>query len=120
MVKTLAINENNDIYLGADGNIVVVEGITAVEQACQMAAQTLLGEMIYSSNQGVPYNETVFQVGAPILPQFDAGLRVAILAVPGVTGIKSLIIQQVEDALTYNATITTEFGEGTLDGNVTV
>lgn len=120
MVKTLALNENNDIYLGPDGNIVMSEGIVAVEYACQNAVQTLLGEMIYSSNQGVPYNETVFQVGSPILPQFDAGLRVAILSVPGVVGIKSLSVQIDADTLVYSAVIVTEFGEGNLNGNVTV
>lgn len=120
MVKTLAINANNDLYLGPDGNIVVAVGIDAVAQACKTATQALLGEMIYSTDKGVPYFETLFQVGQPNLPQFEAGFRQAVLNVEGVVGINDLVINHIDDTVSFEMTITTIYGQTSLSNTVNV
>lgn len=121
MTKSLAVDSNNDLYLDNNGNIAIVTGLTAVMQSCQQAAQTLLGEMVLQTNQGIPYFQVVF-TGVPNVAQFEAALRTAFLAVPGVTQVASIDIIQTGDpdsaepfnALSYTATIDTIYGQGTL------
>lgn len=115
MTKTLAVDSNNDIYLGADGSLAIVSGLEATLQAAQQAAQTQLGEMEYAVDQGLP-NFAVVWNGSPNLSQFDAALRRAILAVAHVTGISDLTIARDDNKLSYTATIDTDYGAGVLNG----
>lgn len=105
----------NDIYLDAMGNIALAVDLQAVLQACAQAAQTLLGEMIYNTNQGIPYEQTVW-VGVPNIQQFTASLRAAFLAVSNVVEVVSLITSQVDNTLAYTAVIRTNFGTGGISG----
>ena len=115
MAQTFAVNSANDIYLDSMGNIAVVYDLTAVLQACQEVAKTLLGECVLNTTLGVPYFQTVWN-GVPNIPQFTAGLRTAILGVPGVIEIVSLITSQDGDKLKYTAVIRTSFGSGGISG----
>jgi hypothetical protein len=115
MTRTIAVDDRNDIYIGADGNLAVVSDIEATMQIAQQAAQTQLGEMQYAIDQGLPNFETVW-VGAKNISQFDAYLRRAIQAVEHVTGIRTLTITTVGNALSYSATIDTDFGPGVING----
>lgn len=117
----------NDIYLDADGNLSVSTDLQAVLQGCAQVAQTLLGELIYNVNQGIPYFQVVW-VGVPNIQQFLAALRTAWLTtVPNVVEVVSLVTSQVNDPtaqsqtadiLTYNAIIRTTFGSGVLSGTI--
>lgn len=109
MTKTLAVNEKNDIYLGKDGNIVVATGEEAVSNACLTASQALLQEMIYSTNKGLPYFQSVF-VGSPDYAIFRNSLISTLLAVDGVLNVQSLSLTVVEGVLNYSATILTRYG----------
>lgn len=120
MTKTVAVDQNNDIYLDSNGNLAIATGLTAVMQACQQAAQTLYGEMVLQIDQGIPYFQVVF-VGTPNIAQFEAALRSAWLEVNGVTQVASVTIIQtgtnaVEplNTLGYTAVIDTIYGQGTL------
>lgn len=122
-MKTLAANINNtipgvafnDLYLDGDGNIVLSFDIQAVEEACAQAAQTILGEVIYNTAEGIPYFETLW-VGVPNTPQFEAALRSAFLNVPNVVEVVSLLTSQENNTLTYNAVIRTTFGSTAITG----
>lgn len=115
MTRTLAVDANNDIYLGATGSLAIAEDLQAVMQAAQQAAQTMLGEMEYAVDQGLP-NFAVVWNGAPNVSQFDAALRRALLSTPHVTGVKDLTIARAGNALNYSATIITDYGPGVLNG----
>lgn len=115
MTKTLAADENNDIYLGTDGSLEIATGLRATMQAAQQAAQTQAAEMEYAVDQGVP-NFAVVWNGSPNIAQFDAGLRRAILGVAHVTGIRDLTITKADNKLSYTATIVTDYGPGVLNG----
>lgn len=115
MAKTLAVDKNNDIYLDANNNIAIATELTAVLQACEQAAKTYLGEMVLSTDKGIPYYEVVF-VGVTNIQQFKSSLRQAFLEVTGVTQVKSISITQADDLLTYTATIETIYGVGTIPG----
>lgn len=112
---SLAVNAQNDLHLGADGNLARTSDLDAVMQAAQHAAQTMLGEMIYAVDRGVPNFEVVWN-GSPNLPQFDAFLRRAILSVDGVQQIQELTVSRAANTLTYRAVIQTVYGTAVLNG----
>lgn len=122
-MKTLSANVNdnipnvafNDIYLNAQGNISISLDQEAVLEGCSQAAQTLLGELIYFVNQGIPYFETIW-IGIPNVQQYTAALRAAFLNVPNVIEVLSLSITQIDDIFNYTATIRTNFGTGVISG----
>lgn len=105
----------NDIYLDDMGNISLSFDLKAVLEACSQAAQTLLGEIIFNQNQGIPYKETVW-IGVPNVQQYTAALRVAFLNVPNVVEVVSLFTDQVNNELTYTAVIRTIYGSGGISG----
>ena len=115
MIRVLAVDKNNDLYIAANGSLATADGLQAVMQAAQQAAQTQLAEMIYAVDQGVPNLQSVWD-GAPNIPQFEAYLRAALLAVAGVTGVQTLEAQVVGDRLVYRATIQTIYGTGAVSG----
>jgi len=115
MTRTLAVDENNDLYLAADGNLAVVTGLTAVLQAAQQAAQTIKGEMVFDVEGGLPNFETVWS-GRRSLPAWEARLRAVLLAVDGVLSITTLTVSVADNTLRYSATISTSYGSGAIDG----
>lgn len=120
-LQTLSANVNsdiegvafNDIYLDGQGNISLSFDLQAVLQGCSQAAQTLLGECIYNINLGVPYEQALW-VGVPNFAQFNAALRRALLLVPGVIEVVSLITSQNNNTYVYNAMIRTVYGNGVI------
>lgn len=114
-MRTIAVDENNDLYIGADGSLAMAADLDAVMQAAQQAAQTQLGEMQYAVDQGLPNFATVWN-GAANLSQFEAYLRRTLLAVDHVTGIQDLTVSVANNALSYEATILTDYGPGALNG----
>lgn len=114
-MRVIAVDENNDLYIGADGSLAMATELDAVMQAAQQAAQTQLGEMQYAVDQGVPNFATVWN-GAANLSQFEAYLRRTLLAVDHVTGVQDLTVSVANNALSYAATILTDYGPGALNG----
>jgi hypothetical protein len=122
-MQTLSANVNNnipgvaynDIYLDSNNNISVSYDLEAVLEACAQAAQTVLGEIIFNVNQGIPFFQTVW-IGVPNIQQYTAALRVAFLNVPNVVEVVSLMTSQVNNDLTYTAVIRTNFGSGGISG----
>src|SRR5690606_41293921 len=100
--QTLAVDANNDIYLGEDGNIAVVFNLQGTLQACAQAAKTILGEMIFQSNRGVP-NFQLIWVGVPNPQQYEAAVRATLLEVDGVQEIVSFIYNLTDNNLTYRS-----------------
>lgn len=115
MTQTLGTNENNDIYLGPTGNLVVDNGQQAVEDACQTAAQLQLGEAVLQTQLGIPNFQTVW-VGVPNIAIFEAYLRRALLGVNGVIAVTALTVSVADNVLKYTATIQSVYGELFLNG----
>lgn len=116
MSLTLAVNARNDLFLGGDGNLATATDLAATMQACAHAAKTLLAEMVYAADEGIPYFDVVWS-GSPNLVQFEAFLRRALLAVDGVQLLAGLDVARAGgNVLTYNATIQTIYGTASLNG----
>lgn len=109
MTQTFAINENNDLFLGPDGNLAIVNGVVGVEQACQTASQAQLGEMVLATTSGIPNFQSVWN-GSPNLAIFEAFLRNTLLAVPGVLVVVTLSTNVSDHVLKYTAQISSQFG----------
>ena len=114
-MRTLGVNAQNDIYLGADGNMVVATDLQAVLETCAHVAKTQLGEVVLNLEEGVPFFETVWRNTANVA-QFEAYLRATLEAVPGVTEVQQLDVTVDNNVLSYVATIVTIYGEGALNG----
>lgn len=115
MTRSLAIDGNNDLFLDDADGIATVTGRDAALQNCLTAARTLLGEMVLAFDQGIPYFQVVW-VGAPNVAVFEAAMRQRLLAVQDVTGIVDFTTEQVGNVLRYSATISTVYGEGSING----
>jgi hypothetical protein len=113
--QCFAVNSNNDIYLGKDGNLAIVFDLQGTLQACAHASKTLLGEMIFATNQGLP-NFQLIWVGVPNIQQYEAALRATLAEVDGVLEIVSFLADLSDNTLTYTVTIRTIYGVGVVNG----
>lgn len=114
-MKTIATNSDNDIYLGADGNVPIINGTESVSQTAVHYAKTLRNEMIHAYDLGVPFFIVTFGANVNI-PQFAAAMKARILQAPGVTAITSFETTQEGEVLKYTATIETIYGAATING----
>jgi hypothetical protein len=117
MTRTIAVDSNNDIFVGPDGSLAIATAREAVLHCCAQAAKTQLGEMIYAVDQGLPNFGAVWN-GAPNVGLFEAYLRRNLQAVPDVVSVDSVTIDATGGALIYVATIQTIYGPGAINGSV--
>jgi hypothetical protein len=115
MSTMFAVDQNNDLYIGENGNLAIVTGIEAVLQDCAHVAKAQLGEMVLAIDEGIPNMETVWR-GSANIPQFEAYLRAALLSVDGVEEVSELETNVVNNVLSYAVTIQTIYGQGQLNG----
>ena len=111
VVQSFGTNDQNDIYLGRDGNLVIESEIQAVLEACENASKAQLGEEVLTQKNGVPNFQTVW-VGNQNLPLFRSYLQNILLGVPGVVEVKSIVLTPAGNTLRYTATIQTIYGTG--------
>lgn len=115
MTQTFGLNANNDVFLGADGNLVLLSGLPAVAGACETVSRSQLGEMIYSITQGIPNFQTVW-TGVPNLRIWQSYLIAAMQNVSGVTQVSNLSFINQNGTLSYQANIQTIYGATTING----
>lgn len=109
MTTTFGLNNQNDIYLGADGNLVLLSGIEAIAAACETISKAQLGEMVLTTTQGIPNFQTVW-VGVPNLGLWQSYLRSSLQNVDGVLQVNDLTLNVNNGVLSYVAIIKTSFG----------
>lgn len=110
-----AVTEQNDIYIGSNGNFAGAFGIEAVANVCRHCAQAILGEMVLATSQGMPYFPAIWN-GTPSTKAFEAAFRSRITSVRHVIAITSLDIVLVGEVMQYSATIQTDYGEVSING----
>ena len=114
-MRTIQTNSVNDFAQDANGNLLIITGVQAIAQEAQHYAQTMRGEMIYQTQDGIPFAPLAF--GAQPNPeQYAAALRARVMQVPGVLEITELEVFQEGSALRYNATIRTANGIASING----
>lgn len=115
MTQSFGINANNDIFIGSNGNLVVLQGESAVAAAAKNASRISLGEEVLSTISGLPFFQAIF-VGVPNLQMFNNYLITALTQIEGVTQVKSLTTDIEKDSfgrsvLVYEAIIQTQYSQ---------
>ena len=113
-MKTLQVDSNNDIFLGAGGNLSLVKDQEAIMSICAHYAKAALGEMVAKADKGMPFFQTVFSARADIA-LFEANFRKRMKEISGVIAVRSFEGYQKDGTLFYNATIETIYGLGSIN-----
>ncbi len=109
MILTITTDENNDIFIGDNGNLSTSEGIEAVKFVAKGVAETQRGEIVLDIEKGLPNFDSLW-TGVPNIPQYEAALRTALSEVQGVESIESLTVANVQGVFTYTAVLKTTAG----------
>lgn len=114
MTQTLGVNASNDIYVGVNGNVVVLQGQSAVSAACRSTSLASLSEEVLSLNSGQPFFQAAF-LGVTKLAIFENYLRASLAAVDGVIAVSNLSTKITKtitgkSVLSYTATIKNKYG----------
>lgn len=117
MTATLGTNSQNDLYLGPDGNLVLLLDVPAIVAACKSACLTQLGECVLQTGIGLP-NFQLIWVGSPDYAMWQTFLENTLLAVDGVASVQSIALFPEKNVLNYRAQITTIFGPTTVNGTL--
>lgn len=115
-MRSIAVNANNDIYRGADGNLAMVTGIDAVSQGCTHAVQTLLGSLTNNLLRGVDYFGTMWNFYRPM--SFAAQARAILLTVPHVQSVTYFDITRANGVASYTAGVKSDYGPLEISGNL--
>lgn len=115
-MRIFAVDKNNDIHLGPDGHLAMNTELAALLQTCEHAMQALRGEMVYATERGMPYLETVWGA-APNLRLFEDAARGTLNSIEGVEHIISFSCLAEDNILKYWATIQSVYGTFELGGN---
>lgn len=112
---TLAVDINNDMFIGDDGLLSFAREVEAVSQNSVHYGKTLRNEMLHEYDLGIPFFMVAFGPSLT-LQQYEAATKQRLLQTPGVTGIKAFDVVQEADVLKYTATIETIYGLSVING----
>lgn len=118
-MKTIERNASNDIFLNASGQFQLCDGKLCKAQIIEAAILTVLGELQFDINTGIPYFSTVFNSPSKI----DIWSKYVILRIkqfPWVKYIKDFTysFDHIHNMLTYTITVFVDEGLITI-GNTT-
>lgn len=114
-MQTIAINSNNDIYLDSSGNLAIKTDIEALGDILVNKSQTNQGELLYNSESGIDFFNTVFS--SPAYPDlFQNQLLNQLENTEGVERISNYQAKQENNTYSYTANIQTQYGEVILNG----
>jgi hypothetical protein len=114
-MKTIGINDNNDIYLTPSGNLAVKSDLEAMGDILVNKAQGNRGELQYDTEKGVDYFNTIFS--SPCYPDlFQAQLVATLEDTDEVQKVSDYSAKIDGDVYSYSVNITTSYGEVALNG----
>lgn len=108
-MKTLKVNENNDIIFSG-GHLQVVSGKEAESHLCRHFALANRGEMVFKKNRGIPFFDIALGSN-PNPAQYEAAFRARMKEIPEVIAVTDFYAIVVDGVLKYTATIQTKNGE---------
>lgn len=114
-MKTLGINDNNDICLDSSNNIVVKEDLAAMGDILINKSQTKSGELLFNNSKGIDFFNTIFS--SPAYPDLFQNEVITQLenteAVEKVSNFNAAINNNI---YSYTVNVQTEYGEISLNG----
>lgn len=114
-MKTMSINENNDIYLTPSGNISIKTDIEALGDILVNKTQTNRGELQFDEEKGIDFLNTIFNSPAEI-EFFESELINQIEDTDNVQNVYNFESETKSGIYSYKADIITDFGNITLNG----
>lgn len=114
-MKTIAINENNDIYLTPSGNIAIKKDIDALGDILINKSQTNKGELQFDDTKGIDFLNTIFNSPAEI-EFFEAELIDQIEKTENVQNVYNFESETKNGTYSYKAEVITRYGNITLNG----
>lgn len=113
-MQTIAINDNNDIYIDKSGNLAIKKDLEAMGDIFVNKTQTLKNELLYS-DKGIDYFNTIFS--SPSYPDlFQNELTNQIENTESTISVDDFEGEIKDGTYKYKAKIQTEFGEVYLNG----
>lgn len=110
------VDSRNDIGT-TNGRLNIAVGLDAVIQNCEHAVKAILNEMIYAQDRGINSFQSVWG-NSPNLLSFEASVRTALVRVENVVSVDNFEARIIGDTVSYEATIRSTFGTGTLNGQL--
>ena len=117
MTQVFTENEDNDLFVGDNKQLGLLSGIQSTVQITKAAMELQLGEAIYSIALGIPTDRAVWS-GNPDLQQFESFARSQIERISDVVEVKEFNALINDDVLEYTATISTIYGDTTVNGSL--
>lgn len=113
-MKTIAINENNDIYLDSSNNLAINTDLNAMGNIIVNKSQTVKNELLYS-DKGIDFFNTIFS--SPYYPDlFQNELLNQIEDTEAVVTVSNFENEVKDVVFSYKAEIETEYGSIYLNG----
>ena len=113
--KTLARDENCDLFVDANGDIALAVGMEAYAQIVNAKMRTVLGELPMDVNGGLPYFQTIFK-DSSMVDVFEAEAIKMLEGIDFVSSVESFTCEVRGDVLYYTAEIVTDKGAMTVNG----
>ena len=105
-MTTFKLDENNDFIVGND--ILLCDGAEAILQVVKNVCLTFFSEMVLHSDQGVPYNEYIFEKENYAI--IVKALKLAVERVEGVISVDYLVFSSMDNIANYEMKINTIYG----------
>lgn len=114
-MKTIATDNNNDLYIDDGGSIAIVSDIDALANISKNAVLTNKGELTYNIQFGIPYMETIFADVANT-DIFQASIIQTLESLEGIERVSSYSFEINNGIYSYQVEETTEYGTVVLNG----
>lgn len=114
MITLATKNDTYSIFVDKSGNIATLTGAEALAQTLGQISRTRKGELMYATNRGIPYWDTIFQTQD--YQMFEAAMRSEFMRHPEVTGILSFNVSQDGDDIIYEAQVNSIYGVVKVNG----
>lgn len=117
MIRTFAVNSNNDPALDGSGNLRIASGEQAVDFIAKHFIKALHGEMIFKADRGMPHFSTALGVDTN-LAQFEAAFRGRMREIEEIISVQEFNASIRDGTLYYSALIETRYGIQQLTGDI--
>ena len=109
MSTSIAVNENNDVFTDASGNLAMVTGQDAFAQDCKAVMEGQRGEMVLALTSGIDTLNTIWNDYLPAA--FEAQARAELATVPGFVACTAFSITSNNGVASYTASLLSIYSE---------
>lgn len=114
-MKTIGIDSNNDIYLDNSNNLGMKSDLGAMGDILVNKSQTVEGELIYETEKGIDFFNTIFS--SPCYPDlFQNQLLTQLEDTDAVQEVSNYNAKTEDNIYSYTVDIQTDYGKIALNG----